>query len=501
MSSAAIPRTKKKRKWFHLAICAGPHALPDDYGPVPNLNIKPDPKPKFSPPSSPSLVDTKCSPLSPTVSLPPPPPRRRLVRFQHPLPVPRKLVPLPSVLARIAYFSDSHALRKLRRVSRAMQVVAESILLRRIAVMNGGARVLPPPGGTGHLSIPALHKPKPEAGTTLWDRPESPVYDSDSDPDSDPESDADDHPPHNSANPSPPGTPRRAKPKASMSGETFAALVNEACAAITATPCTPCTYRLPLRSRLLLKARVVDIHPEADAAVLRRYTLRPPPIIRAHPGASGTLTSATVVVFLRALDTMPPAYPRPALTTSAARTVITNLLDARGTESVEGLSCGIDRTVILISPYVPGANGRDGEESDDELAEVATLVPGAPDPSLSIGRIPTLDRRVSVIEEEADPHRLLESLAAHIARLLPASGSQWTIVGAESWPWDWVESVSEHKFSDRDESEMEGAMRAMVSARFASWADKASGERLRFVSRERWRREAGREVYELATEL
>lgn len=515
------PAAKRKRKWSLSAFCVGP--LPEEYTPEYRrrssiVEIKPN-VPDFETLPA-NTAPTKCIPYTR-------PARRRAVRFQDPLPCPRSLgSPHPAILARIAFFSDSHGLRKLRRVSREMRTVADRVLLRRVAIGRGGVRVFPPPGGCGGGSVWVDDEPLPvirakaeeptltlaatasaimtsstpeEPSHSLW-APEPPQGDSD-----DELSDAEDDS----------GSVSSA---AGLAGTTsFAACVSAACAALTLPPASSITYILPARyaNRILRGARVVDILPEADVAIMRRMLPSPPPIARAHPGASGTLTSPTVVVFSSARDDVPPTYPRPSITTSAARTVITHLLDADGTEALEGMCCGIEHTILLITPADENVKG----DLDDEEAEVATLVGSlrattlartlspattlAPTLTPSPGaNVQTLPRRSSLIEDDADPHRLLESLAAHIARLLPTSGSAWTIVGAETWPWGWIAGTSERKCSGREgEADMEAAMRALVEARFAHWANKASGKRLRFVTRDNWCKEVGGEVYEMATEL
>jgi hypothetical protein len=422
--------------------------------------------------------------------------------------------PHKAVLTRIAFFCDSQNLRKLRSVSREMRAIAEAILLRHVAVQRGGVRVLPPPGGTrcwaAYIDDSAtldVFKPKPketapvrakssaaassssaEGSHSLW-MPRRHSEDEDEDapwPESDTDAESDD------------------ESVCSNEPSSFSTTIAAACNNLHLPPATNTTFILPARSRLLRKCRVVDIHPEACGATLRRMLPAPPPIARAHPGASGTLTSHTVVVFSRASDDVPPAYPRPALTTSAARTVITHLLEAEGTEALEGLSCGTEHTVLIISPAAPEDKQEDLVDAADEEAEVATLVDRHRSLSPATTTIPSPERparRPSLLEDEVDPHRLLESLAAHIARLLPKSGSAWTIVGAETWPADWADDGSERKCGPEDVRDMQNALRSLVARKFAQWADKSSGDRLRFISRAEWAREVGGEMYTLASEL
>lgn len=501
--------TWKKRKWTLSAFCVGP--LPEEYTPeyrrrASIVDIKPNGPPSEFQPSVPTKLK---------------PPHTRAVRFQHPLPLPRSLgSPHPAILMRIAFFSDSFGLRKLRCVSRDMRALAERILFRRVAVCKAGVRVLPPPGGCGgtlgdgtwvddeiferrpsktlkpeteHVQL-TVKEPE-ECSHTLW-APEPVHYDDDDNDDDDPGADT-----------------ASISSAAALAGSTsFAACVSAACATLCLPPASMTSFTVKPRyaAKLLRSASVVDILPEPDAALMRRMLHAPPPIERAHPGASGTLTSSTVIVFSRARDDVPPAFPRPALTTSAARTVITHLLDADGTEALEGLSCGLEHTVVLISPGEEDDKTYGSEEEDVAtladtssglsriLSPATTLAPTIRSPNTFRSNLP---RRGSLLEDDADPHRLLESLAAHIARLLPASGSKWTIVGCEAWPCDWVASSSEWKCSGRGQEEMQGAVRALVEAKFARWADKASGERLRFISREEWWTEVGVEVYDAASHL
>ncbi|CAK9779877.1 hypothetical protein CC85DRAFT_286207 [Cutaneotrichosporon oleaginosum] len=505
MPSSTAVTSKTRKKWSLASLCIG--EVPEEhaarlYPPARILETKP-----YSPPIP---ITKTLSPVTPKI-----PVRCRTIRFADPLPVPRTTMGKPhlAVLTRIAFFCDSQNLRKLRRVNREMRGIAESILLRHVAVQRGGVRVLPPPGGTrcwaalvedASLLDPTKPKPKEKAplavqaaaessaegAASIWlPRRQSQEDDEDEDapwPDSDTDAESE------------------AESVCSNEPSSYSSAVAAACTGIHLPPAANVTFILPGRSRLLRRCRVVDIYPEADAAILRRMLSAPPPITRAYPGASGTLNSDTVVVFSRAGVGLPPAFPRPPLTTSAARNVITHLLDADGTESLQGLSCGTENTVVIISPAAPEDKTEDLADAADEEAEVATLVDRNRSLSPAIAAPPSPEqaaRRPSLLEEDGDPHRLLESLAAHIARLLPKSGSAWTIVGAESWPADCADDGSERKCGPEDVRDMKDALRSLVSRKFAQWADKSSGDRLRFVSRAQWAREVGSEMYTLASEL
>ncbi|BEI79834.1 hypothetical protein CcaverHIS002_0103630 [Cutaneotrichosporon cavernicola] len=519
MPSQTLPPPKKRKKWSLSAFCIG--EVPEEHNVHirrPSLILQTRP---YTPPASVHKT------VSASTAAPKHPVRPRTIRFQDPLPVPRTLItPCKDILVRVAYFCDSQNLRKLRSVSREMRSIAEGILLRHVQVGRRGVLVVPPPGGTrcwapssvdvddapALASLTALTMPRPSAKekalVTVKEAPESgedeetlslwaqhrhsiderdedaPWSDSDTDAESDDESLCSNEP------------------------SSFSTTMAASCKGLHLPPAANVTFILPTRSRLMRKIRVADIQPEAEVAVLRRLISVPPPIARALPGASGTLTSDTVIVFSRSRDDVPPAYPRPALTTSSARTVITNLLDAEGTEGLEGLSCGMQHTIIIITPATAEAKAKKEEtvEATDEDAEVATLVDVSRYRSLSPATTAVASpeqamRQKRLLEEDADPHRLIESLATNIARLLPESDSTWTIVGAESWPSDWVNGRSGRKLAPNDGRDMQDALRALVSDKFAEWASEDSAERLHFVSRADWAREVGNEVYRLASEL
>ncbi|GMK56752.1 hypothetical protein CspeluHIS016_0305920 [Cutaneotrichosporon spelunceum] len=502
MPTKAVSPPKKRKKWSLAAFCIGEvpeHVQTQTRRPSLILETRP-----YTPPAS----------LRKTVSTSPVlskfPTRVSTIRFQDPLPVPRIMkTPCKDILIRIAFFCDSQNLRKLRRVNHEFRSIAEGILLRHVAAHRSGIRIFPPPGGTRSWAsfadntaedVPGGTAPRPSAKETalvtvnevsaddgealsLWKTGRHNEHEEDEEDEDAPWSESD--------------TDAESDDESVCSNEpsSYSSVVAAASKGLHLPPAANATFILPTRSRLLRKIRIVDIHPEADAKVLRRMISVPPPIGRALPGASGTFTNDTVIVFSHTGDSQPPAYPRPALTTSSARTVITNLLDADGTEGLGGLSCGTERTVILISPAVARAKKEESVDAADDEAEVTTLVDSSGARSLcpETARVASPEQPRPDVED-TNRRRLLENLTSHIARLLPESTSAWTIVGAESWPAEWV-NVAE------DGRGVQDALRALVAGKFPHWADDDSSGRLRFVSRADWAREVGHELSTLASEV